>query len=60
MLVQSLIVLYLSVVYGSFAFMKFYGILAVVGFLVVGSLVNFLPEAIYKYNMLILLSLSKW
>ena len=59
LLVQSIVVLYLCVSFGTFGMAKFLGILVVVAGLVLGSLLNKLPEQLYQYNMGILLIFSK-
>lgn len=51
LLIQAIVVMYLSVVYGSLSFVKFGVILGVVGWLIFGSVANILPEQIYNYNM---------
>lgn len=60
LLIQSIAVMYLSVVYGSLKFAKFCAILVLVGGLVLASLINILPEQIYQYNMGLLLVFSKF
>jgi mannose-P-dolichol utilization defect 1 len=60
LLIQAIVVMYLSVKYGSLKFAKFCVILAMVGGLIVASLINILPEQIYQYNMALLIAFSKF